>query len=72
MSWARVAESYKVLYKNQNVTSEDGINFELAVSRGISDSNSTFSKIGPGLKEHIYENYLQVSAHSLMSPEFTT
>jgi hypothetical protein len=60
MYWAKLAENYKVLYKNEKVTSEDGINFELAMSRGIPDSNSTFSQIGPGLKEHIYENYLQV------------
>ena len=31
------------------------------MSRPNSDINSTFSKVGPGVKEHIYENYLQVN-----------
>jgi hypothetical protein len=32
------------------------------LSRGedISSQNFTFHSIGPGLKEHIYENFLQV------------
>jgi len=62
MSWAKVAEAHKVKYRNQNVTSQDRINYELALSRGADSSsqNFTFNSIGPGLKEHIYENFLEV------------
>jgi len=63
MSWARVAETYQVKYRNQNVTPQDKINYELALSRGADPTSQTFTfqSIGPGLKEHIYENFLQVN-----------
>jgi hypothetical protein len=63
MSWAKVAETYRLKYRNQNVTSLENINYELALSRGTNPSSKDFSfqSIGPGLKEHIYENLLQVN-----------
>ena len=60
MSWAKVGEKYGLKYRDQNVTSEDGIKFELDVSRGTSPKDSKMNSVGPGLKEHIYENFLQV------------
>ena len=61
-SWARVGETYQLKYQNQNVSSQDRINYELALSRGADNLSQSFKfqSIGPGVKEHIYENFLQV------------
>jgi hypothetical protein len=60
MGWAKVAERYGLQYQGQSMTSEDGINFELNVSRGNLSKDSKMESVGPKLKDHIYENFLQV------------
>jgi hypothetical protein len=60
MGWAKVAERYGLQYQGQSMTSEDGINFELNVSRGNSSKDSKMESVGPKLKDHILENFLQV------------
>ncbi len=66
MGWAKVAERYGLQYQGQSMTSEDGINFELNVSRGNSSKDSKMESVGPKLKDHIYENFLQVLFFQLL------
>ncbi len=72
MSWAKVAETYHLKYRNQNVTSRENINYELALSRGTDPSSKDFSfqSIRPGLKEHIYENLLQVNLNIITISQY--
>ena len=59
-TWAKVAETYNITYKNQLVTSSDGLKFELETSRDDQRPDSNLTRVGPGLKDHINENFLKV------------
>ena len=59
-TWAKVAETYNISYKNQLVTSSEGLKFELESSKGILGPGSNMSLIGPGKRDHINENFLKV------------
>jgi len=65
-SWGKVAEKYNIVYKGQNFSYMDSINFDLARSRGVNPTDSKLMDIGPAVKEHIVENYLQVKSSHLL------
>ena len=71
-TWAKVAETYNISYKNQLVTSSDGLQFELERSRGFPGPASNLTSIGPGIRDHINENFLKVKGQWSINPTTST